>query len=391
MGFLELDIQLGGTKFNHEALVAAQEFLCEAIKSHDPEWLDNPEGPLGRYWNQEDIESACFLINFADTFGKLRKNITSKSVGIFVKKFKELLRTKNANQFNETFLELQFASAFCELVSPISFEPFVGLELEASGKKPRSPDYAVRLPDGDVQIEITSFHFGALENWNLATMQLSKQLRHLLEKRKISRSIEIVFPIEFNSISLLPRQSLMKIVNEICKHSKGSKQIMIQDKIGVLRWEPILVVDNDSQTFKQIPSGSSSSFAHFVYGFQKQLTKDDYNELFLHSLRNTLDKKRAQRNKLNPYLVVLGLSHHSITVDWVMAAAQERIWPNPSYNWLTGLLIFTPSPGFLKSDPLPALNYNFNPNADIPPTKALIQLLKDNKRFHLRNGKFHSE
>ena len=108
-------------------------------------------------------------------------------------------------------------------------------------------------------------------------------------------------------------------------------------------------------------------------------------------MRNTLNRKREQGSKAHPYLLALGLGHYSIQVDGVMAALRERIWPNPKYNWLTGLLIFTPAPGFLKDDPSPILNYSFNPNAEVAPTESLIKLLENNERFHLRNGVFCSE
>ncbi|WP_420627828.1 hypothetical protein [Candidatus Leptofilum sp.] len=390
MGFLEANINLDGTKFNHAILLAAQKYLVEAIQFHDPEWLDKPEGPLSWYWNREDIESVCFLINFADTLGRLRKNITEKSITTYIKKFKELLQTKKENQFEETLLELRFARALCELVSPISFEPFVPQETKALGQQPRSPDYAMRLPDGDIQIEVTTFHFGALESWNLATKHLSKQLSHLLEKHKISRVIEIAFPLEFNSISLLPRKFLEDLADEICLSTSGSRQIMIRHKTGTLTWKPFLLLDDESQIFKEATDEEISTVSSFAYGFQKRLVKENHDELFLKSLRNTLNKKRSQRAKSLPYLLVLGLSHYSITVEGVMTAVRERIWPNPNYEWLTGLLIFTPASGFLESDPLPTLNYSFNPNARIPPTEALNEMLKNDARFHLRNGVFCS-
>ena len=251
MGFLEARVSLDGTKFKQEVLAAAQKFLVEAITRHDPEWLNKPEGPLSWYWKREDVEAVCFLINFADTFGTLQHNITAKSVSVYIGKFKELLRAREQRQFKETLLELQFARALCERVSPIAFEPFVPAVVEDPGKKPRSPDCAIRLPDGDVQIEITTFYFGALERWVHATELLSEQFRNLLEKRKASRTINVIFPLEFDSLSLLSRDFLMSLIDEITKTERGKKNILIRRKKGALEWQPMLVFDKSNQTFHE--------------------------------------------------------------------------------------------------------------------------------------------
>jgi hypothetical protein len=391
MGFLEARVNLAGTRFRHENLLAARKFLTGAIARHDPEWLRKPEGRLGWYWDREDIETVCFLIQFADIFGTLEHNITQKSVGVFVGKFIELLRTKQEGQFEETLLELQFARALCDRVSPISFEPSVPMVPRKIGRQARSPDYAIRLPDGDVLIEITTFHFGALETWIHATRLLSEQLRYLLKKRKASRTISLAFPLEFNSFSLLPTDFLVNVVDEMSKTDRGKIEIQIQRKKGILEWQPILLFDKGSQTLREARDGELPPMIGFAYGFQPRLLEDDQNELFLKSLRNALDRKRKQGSSWSPYLVVLGLGSYSLQVEGVMAAVRARIWPNRKYRWLTGLLVFTPARGFLKSDPPPTLNYFFNPNAKVAPTKDLVRLLENRAKFHLRNGRFCSK
>jgi hypothetical protein len=388
MGFLNAKVELAATKFRQEHLLAARKFLTDAIARHDPEWLRKPEGRLGWYWHREDIESVCFLIHFADIFGTVGDNITQKSAGVFLRKLKELLRTKHQERFEETLLEMQFARALCDRASPISFEPLVPIVPKDAGKQTRSPDYAIRLPDGDVLIEITTFHFGALETWIRATKLLSEQLRYLLKKRRLSRTISVAFPLEFDSLSLLPTDLLVNIVDEMSNTDRGKIEIQIRRKKGILEWQPILLFDKGSQTLREAKDGELPPILGFAYGFQPRLLEDDQNELFLKSLRNALDRKREQGSKSSPYVVVLGLGHHSLHVEEVMAAVRARIWPNRKYRWLTGLLVFTPARGFLKADQPPTLNYFFNPNAKVAPTKDLVKLLDNKAKFHLRNGKF---
>ena len=123
MGFLDAKVNLEGTKFKQHALVEAQKLLFEMIRASDPAWLNNPWGPLSVHWKRQDVESVCFLINFAEIFVHLKHHCTQKSLPILSDKLTTLLRAKEQEQFDETLLELQFARALAENVSPIAFEP----------------------------------------------------------------------------------------------------------------------------------------------------------------------------------------------------------------------------------------------------------------------------
>ena len=113
MGFLETTVSLSGTKFKQELLSKAQYWFSKNIKKQDPEWFERQSGVLYEYWKREDVEAACFLINFVDTFAVLNgKKITQRSGTFFVEKFKKLLKLKNKKQFEETYLELQFARSY---------------------------------------------------------------------------------------------------------------------------------------------------------------------------------------------------------------------------------------------------------------------------------------
>ncbi len=145
MGFLQATLDLTGTKFTQEALGGAQESLADLITRYDPLWLSKPLGPLGWYWQRSDLQSMCFLINLAETVNRLQYNVTKKSVKTLMDKFRKLLRAKSRREFEETLLELQFARALCEWVSPIAFDPFVPTMLADPGKRPRSSDFAIRF------------------------------------------------------------------------------------------------------------------------------------------------------------------------------------------------------------------------------------------------------
>ncbi len=388
MGFLEAAVSLEGTKYRQHALVEAQRLMSEMIRACDPIWLSKPCGPLSLYWTREDVESVCLLINFAEIFDQLKHNCTQKSIPVLTDKFTSLLRAKDQEQFDETLLELQFARALSERVSPIAFEPFVP-EADLKGSaKPASPDYAALLPEGGILIEVTTFYFGALRAWIRATATLTAGLRDLLEKRKCSRTIDVTLPLEFDSLSLLP--DLRELADEICKTERGAKEILILGKKGVVKWGPMLLFDKSTQIFREAQKGEIESTIGFAVGFQKQILNEDHNELFLKSLRKKLDEKHRD-NKSLPYFLTLNLRHHSIMAEGVIAALQERIWPNTKYSWLTGILIFTPAVGFSGSSQPPTLFYSFNPNAKVLPPESVIQMLENDKRFHFKDGIFYSK
>lgn len=388
MGFLDAKVSLEGTKFRHHALVEAQKFLSEMIRASDPTWLDQPCGPLSVHWNRQDVESVCFLISFTEIFVHLKHNCTQKSLPVLADKLTTLLRAKEQEQFDETLLELQFARALSEKVSPIAFEPFVP-EADLKGSaKPNSPDYAVLLPEGGLLIEVTAFYFGALRTWIRATTTLTARLRDLLEKRKCSRVIDITLPLEFDSLALLP--DLKGLTDEICWTERGATQIFILGKKTVFKWAPMLLFDETTQTFREAQKGEIESTIGFAIGFQKQVLDDDHEELFLKSLRKKLDEKHRDTKSL-PYFLTLALRHHSIKVKGVLAALQERIWPNPKYGWLTGVLIFTPAVEFSEGSQPATLHYSFNPNAKILPPESFVRMLENDERLHFKDGIFYSK
>jgi hypothetical protein len=57
---------------------------------------------------------------------------------------------------------------FGERAGPISCEPMVPTELLGSPSPPSSPDYAIRLPDGDVIIEVTMMRAEVLDSWDMS-------------------------------------------------------------------------------------------------------------------------------------------------------------------------------------------------------------------------------
>jgi hypothetical protein len=60
--------------------------------------------------------------------------------------------------------------------------------------------------------------------------------------------------------------------------------------------------------------------------------------------------------------------------DRLIEKIQERIWPNPDYDWLTGIVLFTPREAFAKGESDHGLILCTNPEACCPATASLLSL-----------------
>src|SRR5207249_11963885 len=119
-------------------------------------------GPLGRLWRSPGCEFE--LIDLARVLNTVERNITKRSVPEFERKVRELLRFKSKsrellrlkgeNPYIEAIAELQFIAVLGERASPISLAPLVPSDDLASPRRRKSPDLGIRLPDGDVAIEV---------------------------------------------------------------------------------------------------------------------------------------------------------------------------------------------------------------------------------------------
>lgn len=184
----------------------------------DPDWPSNPIGPLRSKWVSSDEYSAAYLIHLAQVLWQLsNKNTTEKSYQILCEKVRMLLRPPRDAAYEETLIELEVAASLSGRASPISFEPLVSAALANSPSKPKSPDYALRLPDCDVTIEVTVWHWEALQRWDRMVSELKKMLSNGMLKAGLSGQVSIDLPIRASSEKVL--NSLAKAVLEAMAHA----------------------------------------------------------------------------------------------------------------------------------------------------------------------------
>src|SRR5262245_50457893 len=182
MTFLTAQTQLKGFVYNEDDLREARMFLTQAITKHAPDWLQEPRGILARYWNNDAPPGVLAVIDVARTLYDLTHTATNRSQPILVRKSIELLNTEREQRYEELLAELRVGALFGTRARPIAFEPLVPEELIGSAAQPPSPDYGIRLPGGDVQIEVTTLYVDALDGWERAMTDIHERISAVLDR-----------------------------------------------------------------------------------------------------------------------------------------------------------------------------------------------------------------
>lgn len=382
MAFLDNEPNLDGWRYSQRDLENAKQYLKSALERHAPGWIATPRGGLAVHWRGDGPYPASYLIHLSIILHTLDKSITAKSVSILREKFKSLLKLSGP-QFDELATELEIAAALVERFSPISFEPFVPEE-RASPSKPKSPDFALRLPEADVSIEATVLRIGFLDKWDRESTWLSDELSRIAGKRGISASIELLLPIGFKK-QHLAKNAVSKILSTVAAAPSGEAPLPMLEGEGTFTWKPVSVFEGmpnghiEERATTELPPG----IAHAIAVFRRPKAGSDFNDQIVRSLRNTLDSKRRQRVSDSPYLLALRLGHHRLRRDGIEMLLDQRIWPNPQYHGVSGIIFYVRPAGFGATDAPHSLWLHLNPNATFGVPHSMILGFEGKAQFHL--------
>jgi hypothetical protein len=355
----------------------------------ETDWPGNPVGPLAFPWRIATGQSATYLINIAYAMNRFSRNITSKSEELFNAKLTSLLRPTNDQEFEETLTEFQVGSTLSEHFSPISMEPLVPKELHFASSKPRSPDYGLKLPESLVGVEVTVWHWERLVRWERMLCEISKTIQKRVTTAGALRDIRAVIPLTADNATghLMSSPAVCQMIIDV--DSDTLKFDVGADRLATLSWQPFLHFENEASIdWNLIQSTGARGWSvglnatqQFAFAWNPELTENDIDNA-VDSLRRSIDRKRRQSTANIPFLVAVGL--HTGRVDWgvISPLVTERLWPNPTYHWLSGLIEYTPA----RYSPLPygqgALNLNFNPYADKLTPDSMIRAAVDGHQFH---------
>ncbi len=426
MSFLTSNPDLSGTIYSDVQIDVLRQYLLDVINAVDPAWLDDPQGPLGNYWNKDDIYAACYLIWIAKMLFFVGNNIASSSTEHLARKLEELLHAKSEEQFLRTRAELEVAWSLINRASPLMLEPLAGDEgksLYVPQSPLKSPDFAFDLPNERVYTEVTFFSVGILEKWQIGVDVITSILRERLLKKGRSLKLTIELPLQKFDTNQIIQQVWQKMYT-----SDTGKLTVIAN--GTISWEPYPITsfqegsstaadyngqknqetsndrwsiqfrfkalrENPTGQIKFSPAGISYSPDFFVdkASFVREpdivaLSEKDVqraNALVLKAFRNKLKDKREQftRRHKHPYILAIKLGHYRLQGKGLVQMIEQDIWTKPDYQWITGIILFTSRQGFGPTDAGPQLEYMFNPNADCPASDALKSLFDGTAQFHM--------
>lgn len=134
-----------------------------------------------RRWRDSASQLSDELAYLGDILWAISNSLTQKSSPVFADKVRSLLRSRTDNEYSLCLAELEVAAILASRASPIAFEPVVPLGASPAAK-PRSSDYSVTLPSGEIIIEATTIDLQ--ETPINAEVVFERMKRKLQEKRQ---------------------------------------------------------------------------------------------------------------------------------------------------------------------------------------------------------------
>jgi hypothetical protein len=391
MTFITYQPDLSNTIFSDHDFYLARERLKSVISREDPSWLKKPQGILKEYWERDDTQAACFLIDLAQMIDRLDGRITDKSTPRLYEKVRELLRPPSPEQFLEKLTELQVAYALVAFVSPLAFltsKDFI------QPKVSRCPDFAFQTPEGTVFVEATVFHGGILDLWTQSTHYIKTSLQDYMLKQNRMLYVRISLPLKAE----MDAKEIVSLVLKQIEASTDTGSLLIGHK-GRITWEPFPIITLEDASFfppeitsPAIAFGTPGVIIDQAFGsstkieFSSEEDVQQARELVLKSLRKKFKEKQGQfpHREPEPCLLVMRLEHNQLGEGDIAAMLQNRIWPNEQeYDWLSGLVLFTPRSGFSPTDDKMHLKLYQNPKTYRPVTNSLMAIFNGTAQYHL--------
>jgi hypothetical protein len=384
-----------GSVFTTQDLIEARGVFRLAMERYSAGWETAPIGVMAQLWNQDARPAVERLIDIARVLFDFSRGITLESAPAFEHKVRQLLSCKDEAQFDELLAELRVGALLAVRAGPVACEPLARPLDYRSSAQPRSPDFAIRLPESDILIEVTTLRIGALDYWERALAIIRERIRDAVVAAGMAKEVEIHAPLRVRA-DALTRRVIDRLLTEMKRARDGALDVELGPVSIRVMWREM--------TFLQLPLGASdldampkdpfSSKEHFsaVIGSAANISSasaskivpilgPNVEELFLKSIRNTVEGKRPQFMIQAPSLLVLQPGAWRLPPDYVHHLIDKRLWPNPQYRWLTGIGILQPRRTFGATEPTTKLTVSWNPSPSEARTTALNDLFEANAWF----------
>lgn len=367
----------------------------------DEAWSDDPVGPLGDQWRGVGgAQSTYYLLNVAGVLYELMAKASPGVGRTITQRLKTVLRPTDDHAYEEALVELETGGMLASRVSPVLLEPLVPRDWRpGQGEQPMSPDYGLRVPEGLVTVEVTVWHWEAYAAWQRMNDAIHTALSARMMKRGVARNVRIELPIGSPQEVVKDLWS-HEFCEQVCDNDYG--EIVTTDGAAPrpirATWRPMLhFADPDNIDWDAVAANGGPPFAAgpgvgqmFGYAVNPCIGDDDLSAA-LESLRRSIDRKKRQRDPNLPHFVAIASTFPRIAVgpnefantwDVFGPLIEERLWPNARYSWLSGVLHHRTSRVAAPGNLAYLLDYNPNPNTEVPAPETLMRALTGETEFH---------
>lgn len=344
-------------------------------------------------WNNDAPPGVLAVIDCARTVYDLCQTMTLQSAAILPSKVARLFQSADEAAFEESLTELQVGALFGTRAGPIALEPAVPAELIGTSAQPSSIDYAIKLPEEIVGIEVTSLRVAPFDSWNRALADLEARIGATISKEGLLKDVEILAPMGVRA-DQISRAQLRQFRRAFRDRDSGEMVLKAGETEVIAKWNPLphfrlppgsnAVTRLGSKNRGAVVSSGNVQVMHAA-GFRLQpvVEPERFNEAVFQSMRNTVDGKEDQIRSAGdgPVLLVVHNRQHWVTHEHLRALLHGRLWPNKVYQWLTGVGFFTGRRTYRTGEPAPLLQVHWNPNARHPPTAAFRALVEEGAMY----------
>lgn len=372
MGFLDTEYNLTGTTVSSERLNGVRDLWRRALGKAAPDWLERPRGWFGRRWYSESPVDAAYIVELTAHLTYLYARVSPDSRDKLERKLDQLLEIECERQADELISELVLGAVLAES-GVVEVEPLVPLSAPRASLPP-SPDFAMEVQGQRAMFEVTVFHMERLREWEAAVRKIERLLQRQQEQHHYFRDISVTAPLALRQGHIIERE-FRALGKEIARVGQGDYEICADSHMIKFTWSSLPIEVSDPRGFSalQLPNGRRLVIPGEVLtatvqsvGMHVDLPKEELNELFLRSLRHTLNEKRQRQLRGEGVnILVIKPGQKKITPDHIRTVLHERIFPNQRYSWLSGVVIlemnFFGNTGFKG-----VTTFTPNPNASCP-------------------------
>jgi hypothetical protein len=395
MSFLTSTAELDRFIYGSSDLEHARRVMREASEKYAPGWIESPKGVLGEFWARDDQNALLTVIDVARVLYDLSASLTARSVPVFGRKVWQLFHAAKRNEYEELLSELRMGALWGLRGGPVSFEPAVPTDLLESPSKPGSPDFAIRLPSGDVVIEATTLRVDAFERWARATEDITRRLSAAIREAELGMEVRISAPLGVRA-DRFDRRGVSRLVQAMTNDGAGQLIMSLGPADVTFRWRkvPVILVAPGSNPEEAIKTFSGMGDARAaivmtegssisgVAAVEVGMVLDrDVDEVILKSLRNTLNGKRLQVTPGIPALLTVQIVDARIPPQYVSELIDKRVWPNRKYRWLVGVGVHIATTTFERGIDRPNLVVTFNPGSSLPCPDSLRAIVESGAWF----------